>query len=75
MLIDGQIGWRGLSSLAGGVGIALALLTYAVLPPLPPVEAKAAAAADSDSELVTAESGQGRAVVAPSAASGPAEPL
>ena len=64
MLIDGQIGWRGLSYLAGGVGIALALLTYIVLPPLPPAEVETSKAAAAESELVAAESGQGGEAVA-----------
>ena len=75
MLIDGQIGWRGLSYLAGGVGIALALLTYIVLPPLPPAEVETSKAAAAESELVAAESGQGGEAVAVPAASGLVEPL
>jgi predicted MFS family arabinose efflux permease len=64
VLIDGQIGWRGLSYLAGGVGIALALLTYTVLPPLPPAEVETSKAVAAESELVAAESGQGGEAVA-----------
>eukprot|EP00321_Phaeocystis_globosa_P001133 CAMPEP_0118841086 /NCGR_PEP_ID=MMETSP1162-20130426/75008_1 /TAXON_ID=33656 /ORGANISM="Phaeocystis Sp, Strain CCMP2710" /LENGTH=288 /DNA_ID=CAMNT_0006773111 /DNA_START=34 /DNA_END=896 /DNA_ORIENTATION=+ len=52
VLIDAQLGWRGLSYLAGGVGVSLALLSYAVLPPLPPLEAsQGGKAADKAREL------------------------
>ena len=84
VLIDGQIGWRGLSYLAGGVGLALALLTYVVLPPLPPADTDEGAAAGADAgagtgagagadagaaELAAAESGGADGgAVAPAAA-------
>lgn len=71
VLIDGQIGWRGLSYLAGGVGVFLAVLTYVVLPPLPPAgaETKAVAAA-AETELVAAESGGAAAPAAAAAGLG-----
>ena len=75
MLIDGQIGWRGLSYLAGGVSIALALLVLVVLPPLPPAAETETKAVSAESELVAAESGEGGAAVAPPAATGLGVPL
>lgn len=51
ILIDASLGWRGLSEVTCVVGLAVALLTGLVLPPLPPLRA-ADAPQDAQRELV-----------------------
>jgi MFS family permease len=54
ILIDASLGWRGLSEVTCVVGLAVALLTAVVLPPLPPVRS-ADAPSDAQGDAGAAE--------------------